>query len=319
MKTKTIFKLMTLLFVAVTISCSDENSDDMDGNNNNNNTGNTNDISITVDEYPSSGTFLSSISSSLEGTLSYEINNLTSGLALIITNEQLAVGDWLAFDYETNQVLEAQITISNGTETEVIDVTVTINNVDDIWAFLSGDTRTAYENASPGEWVWIRESEYNDLANYLASTTKSGTSDNQLFSNVNTTNSTAGRTISNDNGFSIPSGDYVFAFKYYSWTNNVSGSRVKISEDDASGAFQYLGEMLPQHNDEFNHFVLKGANSPTAAQGYIGMYATGGPGVKPISGSTYKWRNGDVENLDNTAGNSVYLYQGLSTSLKQWD
>ena len=68
---------MTLLFVTVSISCSVENSDDINGNNNNNNGGNTNDISITVDEYPSSGTFLSSISSSLEGSLSYEINNLT--------------------------------------------------------------------------------------------------------------------------------------------------------------------------------------------------------------------------------------------------
>lgn len=312
MKTRHFFKLLFIVSLLLQFSCSSDNDDGNPGAQNN-------DISISVDEYPQSGTFLSEIITNLSGDITYNITSQTSGLALIITNDQLAVGDWLAFDYETNQTLIAVIEASNGTETEIINATVTINNVDDIWAFLSGDTRTAYENASNGEWVWIRESEYNALANYLTDTTKSGATDNQLFSNVSTENSTSGRTIANNNDNNIPGNNYVFAFKYYSWFNNVSSSRVKISNDDASGSYQYLGDILPEHDDEYNHFVLKGANSLTTSESFIGMYASGGVGVKAINGTSYKWRNGDVENLDNTAGNSVYLMQGLSTSLKQWN
>ena len=49
------------------------------------------------------------------------------------------------------------------------------------------------------------------------------------------------------------------------------------------------------------------------------MYASGTIGVKDSNDNTYKWRNGDVENLDNTASGRVFLHQGLSTTLKQWD
>ncbi len=313
MKTRLFFKILFILSLLLQFSCSSDNDDDSNQGTQNN------DISISVDEYPSSGTFLSAIETDLSGDVFFNITSQTSGQALIITNGQLAVGDWLAFDYETNQTLVAVIEASNGTDTETINATVTINNVDDIWAFLSGDTRTAYEDASLGDWVWIRESEYNDLANYLTDTSKSGATDNQLFSNVSTENSTAGRTIANNNDINIPGNNYVFAFKYYSWFNNVSSSRVKISNNDSSGPYLYLGDMLPEHDDEFNHFVLKGSNNPTSSESFIGMYASGGVGVKDINGTSYKWRNGDVENLDNTAGNSVYLMQGLSTSLKQWD
>ncbi|WP_353780022.1 hypothetical protein [Winogradskyella sp. 3972H.M.0a.05] len=278
-----------------------------------------NDINISVDEYPSSGTFLSQITTSLEGTVSFTIQSQTSSQAIIITQNQLAVGDWLAFDFETNEVLEATVVASNGAETETINVTVSINDVDDIWAFLSGSSRTAYENASNGEWVMISESEYNDLANYLADTTKSGASDNQIFSGASVDNYTGNRTIANDNGFAIPTGSYVFAFKYYSWINNVVSSRVKISEGDSGGLYQYLGGMLPEHNDEFNHFVLKGVSAPTSSEGFIGMYASGSVGVKDNASSRYKWRNGDVDNLDNTTLGNVFLQQGLSTTLKQWD
>jgi len=210
------------------------------------------------------------------------------------------------------------IEASNGTETEMINVTVNINNIDDIWAFLRGDTRTAYENANDGDWVWIRESEYNDLANYLANTTKSGASDSQIFSNASVENYSGDRTIANDNDITIPSASYLFAFKYYSWVNNVVSSKIKLSQDDAGGAYEDFGSVLPEHDDEFNHFVLKGATSVTS-QSYLGMYTSGNVGVRDDNNSRYKWRNGDVTTLDNTALGTVFLHQGLSTTLKQWD
>ena len=131
MKTTHFFKLLFIIPLLLHFSCSSDNDDDSNQGTQNN------DISISVDEYPSSGTFLSAIETDLSGDVDFNITSQTSGLALIITNNQLAVGDWLAFDYETNQTLIAVIEASNGTETETINVTVAINNVDDIWAFLN--------------------------------------------------------------------------------------------------------------------------------------------------------------------------------------
>lgn len=295
------------------MSCSSEEDDD-------NNPGTeSNAINISIDEYPSSGTFLSQINTDLEGTVTFTIQSQTSGQAIIITNGQLAVGDWLAYDYETNQILEATVIASNGAATETINVTVNINNVDDIWAFLSGNSRTAYENASDGEWVMISESEYNDLANYLSNITKSGSNDSQVFSNVSVENFSGNRTIANNNGFTIPNGSYLFAFKYYSWINNVVSNRVKLSQGDSSGPYEYLGDVLPEHNDEFNHFVLKGASTPTTSEGFIGMYTSGAVGMRAINNTSYKWINGDLDNLDNASADKVFLHQGLSTTQKQWD
>lgn len=313
MKTQHYLKLLFIVSLLLQYSCSSDNDDDNNGGTQNN------DISISVDEYPSSGTFLTEIITDLSGDITYNITSQTSGLALIITNGQLAVGDWLAFDYETNQTLIAVIEASNGTETEIINATITINNVDDIWAFLTGDTRTAYEDAFPGEWVWIRESEYNDLANYLMDTSKSGATDNHLFNGSSVQNVGGSRTFANANGNTMPSNDYFFAYKYYSWSSNAASSRVKLSEVSAESPFSSIGEVLPEHDDGFNHFVLKGVNSKTASEAYVGLYASLSIGAKNDNSSNYNYGEGNTATLDDTVSGMVLLQQGLSTSLKQWD
>ena len=310
MKISLLIKCFLIFGLSLVFGC----SNDSDENSNSNDS-----ITLFIDEYPNSGTFLLELTSSLEGNVSFSITTQTVSQALIISGNQLTVGDWLAFDYETNELIEAEIKASNGSETQTQTVIVMINDIDDIWRFLSGNSRTVYENANNGEWITISESEYNDLANYLAETSKSGANDNQLFSGASVENSSGNRTIANDNDITIPSNSYVFAFKYYSWINNVGSSRVKLSQNDAGGSYEDLGSVLPEHDDEFNHFVLKGGSEKTTSETFIGMYASGSIGVKSDSESSYKWRNGNVDNLDNTANGIVYLHQGLSTTLKQWD
>ncbi|WP_299228100.1 hypothetical protein [uncultured Psychroserpens sp.] len=312
MKTQFIYQLCFYFCIAFLASC---NSEDDDNSNDSSN----NVITINIDEYPSAGDFIADINSSLEGNLAYVITFESVPDALIVNGNELRVGDWLAFDFETNENIFITIEVSNGEDTEVLEYKIAIQDVDDIWAFLNGSSRTAYENASDGDWIWITESEYNDLANYLSNATKSGASDDQIYNNTSVESSSGNRTIANNNDFNIPSNSYLFAFKYYSWVNNVSTSRIKLSQDDAGGSYQDVGNVLPEHNDEYNHFVLKGSNSATTSEGFIGMYAGGTVGVKDDNNSSYKWRNGNVNNLDNTANGIVYLHQGLSTTLKQWD
>ena len=311
MKTPHFIKLCFCFTIMFFASCS---SDDSDSNDPSDNV-----ITINIAEYPSNGDLIATLDSNLEGNLNYTLTFVSVPDAIIFNGNELRVGDWLAFDYETNENIFITVDVSNGSDTEIIEYKIAIQNVDDIWAFLNGSSRTAYENANDGDWIQISESEYNDLANYLANTTKSGASDNQIYNNTSVESSTGDRTIANNNDINIPSNSYLFAFKYYSWINNVSTSRIKLSQGDAGGSYQDVGNVLPEHNDEYNHFVLKGANNPTSSEGFIGMYAGGAVGAKDDNNSSYKWRNGNVDNLDNTASGSVYLFQGLSTTLKQWN
>lgn len=76
-------------------------------------------------------------------------------------------------------------------------------------------------------------------------------------------------------------------------------SNIKISEGDAGGPHMQVGNTLPEHNDEYNFFVLKGSNSPISSEGHLSMYASLSIGQRDISGTTYRWANGDVDNLDN--------------------
>lgn len=311
MKTRLLFKLcFCIVFFTACGSGDDNDTNDPSDNF----------ITVNMTEYPTSGDLITVINSSLPGTISYSISFETVSQAAIINGNELRVGDWLAFDFETNETLFVNVEVSNESEIEVLEYRIEITNVDDIWAFLNGSSRTAYENANNGDWVLVAESEYNDLANYLAATNRSGATVDQIYNNnASIENYLGDRTIANDNDTTIPENSYVFAFKYYSWVNNVNSSKVKLSLGDAGGLYADLGNVLPQHNDEYNHFVLKGATIPTASEAYIGMYASGAIGVKNDNGNNYKWRNGDVDNLDNTANGSVFLLQGLSTTLKQWD
>jgi hypothetical protein len=306
------YQLCFYLCIALLVSCSSE--DDSNSSNPSDNV-----ITINIDEYPSAGDLITTINSSLEGNLNYSITFETSSQAAILNGNELRVGDWLAFDYETNDHLFVTIEVSNTSETEVLEYNIAIQDVDDIWAFLSGNTRTAYEDASPGEWVWITESEYNDLANYLVETTKSGATDSQMFDGGSVQNIGGSRTFANANGNTMPSDDYFFAFKYYSWSSNAASNRVKLSETSTESSFSSVGEMLPEHDDGFNHFVLKGVDSKTTSEAYVGMYASVSIGAKNDNSSTYNYGEGNTATLDDSATGKVLLQQGLSTTLKQWD
>ncbi|NRA93807.1 MAG: hypothetical protein HRU26_14230 [Psychroserpens sp.] len=313
MKTHLFIRLCICSIILLSFSCSSEDDNDS-GEDPNNNV-----ITINVEEYPDSGDFIATIHSNLDGTLTYFISFETASQAIILNGNELRVGDWLAFDYETNQELRVTVEITNGTDLETKEYRIAITNVDDIWAFLNGNTRTAYEDASPGEWVWISESEYNDLANNLASTTKSGATDNQMFNGASVQNVGGSRTFANANGNTMPSNDYFFAFKYYSWSSNAASNRVKLSESSNEESFSSVGEILPEHDDGFNHFVLKGVNSRTTAEAYVGLYASVSIGAKSDNSSTYNYGEGNTATLDDTTTGKVLLQQGLSTSIKQWD
>lgn len=315
MKLKALFlSLISLLFM---FGCSsDSNDDTTDPDPDPQQT--TNDVARSIAEYPRSGTILSSLSSDLEGEVTYSLTSESVSGAFALTADGLTVADFLVYDFEARTNITGSIQASNGTETETIAIDIEIDDVDDIWAWLD-DSRSAYETAEAGEWIAVSESEYNTIANFLALTTKSGATDSDLFNTTSISSAAGNVTLSNVNDEKLPDGSYLIAFKYYSWVNNSNGVRAKLSEGNFSGPFEDVGQAFPQHNDEFNHFVLKGSNNPTDGEGFLGMYAPNNYGSKAKSGAQFLFGVGDTSILPNTGVNFVGLYQGVSTTLKQWD
>ena len=41
----------------------------------------------------------------------------------------------------------------------------------------------------------------------------------------------------------------------------MTSNKVKLSQGDSGGSYEAIGSVLPEHDDEYNHFVLKGANT----------------------------------------------------------
>ncbi|MEP3837537.1 MAG: cadherin repeat domain-containing protein [Algibacter sp.] len=270
------------------------------------------------DENPSINEVIGTIQATSNYTLSFRITSQTPSGALKInpSTGELSVADPTVFDFETNPIISASISIIDQIDTASSTATININNLDDIASFLS-TSETNYLAAADGEWVIIEEAEYNALANNLNDITKVATSDDDYnayeSSNLNAPTSF---TAANNNGLNMPSSSYVFAFK----TNNhavSSTNKVKQSSTSVSDGFIDLGSVLPANIVGTNCFVLKGSNNPTTDVGYLGIYANKSISFKNVAERHVATGPEDVNTLPNSA-NQIVLYQGLSTTQKQW-
>ncbi len=186
-------------------------------------------------------------------------------------------------------------------------------------------SKSAYQNASTGNWIAITETEYNILALALNDVVKSGSTDEEY--NFDTTitpvsASANGITMANNNGASMPNDSYVFAFKYHVTQDDIDSAKVKVSSINPQGEYSNLGNILPSHNSGDNYFVLKGNNSPTTNSGFLAVFCPKKPGFKEIGTNTiYYFSQDDSSTLGTTGGtgSALILYQGLSTTEKQWD
>ncbi len=187
-------------------------------------------------------------------------------------------------------------------------------------------SKSAYQNASNGDWIQITGLEYNLLATVLNSVSKIGTTDDQY--NDNSTifavgSGSTGITMANDNGVTIPNNSYIFAFKYNVTEDNAGSTKVKISNTSVTEDYVTIGAVLPPHNQGDNYFVLKGSSSATSnSTGYLGVFCLERMGFKELNDPTdYYFNLSDAAMLD-VKGNTdtaVILFQGLSTTEKQWD
>jgi hypothetical protein len=279
-------------------------------------------FSASIDENPENNASLGTISASGTGTLNYSITSQIPNGALTINSitGELKVANASLFDFETNPNIDAVITILYTEATTTINATISLNDVDDIASFLI-TSKTAYANANDGDWIEVTETEYNDLASKLNEVSKVGTSDTQYNVTPSNTN-TAQWTVVNDTNSEIPSGGFIFAFKYYiNSAIDATGCKIKQS-GTIDDNFSDLGNSLPIHSatEASVYFVLKGNTTQLTTQGYISFYKSSGinMGIRSSNIENYYFGLNDV-NSGFTLEDGYLLYQGLSSTQKQWD
>jgi len=321
---KTTLKISKCIFLTIllfTFSCSSD--DDGGGGNSGINALN---LITNFDENPTIGAIVGTIQASSGNTLSFSITTQTPSGALSIdpSTGELKVADAGAFDFETNPILSATISILDLSDTTSVTATININNLDDIASFLS-TSEAAYTAAADGDWIVVTENEYNSLASNLNEVSRIGTTEAEYTHPMTTIQSTSGAWIaSNITTATVPSDSYVFAFKYNAFdVVNATTAKVKLSTASGSDGYVDLGSTLPSHSGAMEdvYFVLKGNMDITPNLGYLAILKAENSrlGIKQIPGNqSYYWASGDTNSGLTQSDNSKMLYQGLSTTQKQW-
>ena len=188
-------------------------------------------------------------------------------------------------------------------------------------------SKANYQSATAGSWVTITEAEYNKLATDLANVTVSGmpqasfgTGITGEWTNISHTTVLTGSSVTK-----VPTGSFLFAFKFVRYTNNTStGSRVKLSQASETDGFTNLGGVLPDASGtatSTHYYVIKDNNTATTAtNAYVGFFCNGSviAASTSVANVRINWGQGDVSIVSAAANTNEVHYQSLSTTTKQW-
>nr|WP_321413389.1 hypothetical protein [uncultured Allomuricauda sp.] len=111
------------------------------------------DFTVAIDENPTDGQILGTVQASGSGTLSFSITSQTPMGAITINDVtgELSVTDPTLFDFETNPVITAEISVTDGAEATTATATINLNDVDEVAA--QNTDLTLDENPSNGDVI----------------------------------------------------------------------------------------------------------------------------------------------------------------------
>jgi hypothetical protein len=303
--------ILTLFSLAVLISC--KKDDDTAAVNLN-----ASDLTVTIIENPEDGQILGNIAvSQLEGT-NFELvsSNPVGAFSVNATTGEVTVGDPAGFDFETQPSANATINITNGGSQSFANVTVTIQDADDLLTLLT-TSREAYRNETTG-WIEVTAAEYFLLEERMQNVFIAGVSE-ELYQTGGTVFQTAGDlTVTNDINVPMQPNTYFFAFRYYAIADNSNQVRPKVSENTVTSGYIGRGP-LPEHDSGDRFFVKKGDNQRVSNTSYLGLYSPNSMGWLSNTQSEMYYRFGNGSTLTNGVGGVQVLIQGLTTTEKQWD
>jgi len=315
---KTTFKLTKLLAIALILTvfaCSKD--DNPDGGN----TGiNAQNLIATVDENPTNGQVVGTVQAIGNGTLSFSITSQTPSGAMSInpSTGELTVANASLFDFETNPIINASVSIIDTANSTTASVVLNLNDLDDIESFLS-TSKADYISASAGDWIEVTETEYNMLATSLNQVSKVAMDDTD-YDSAPISETFVDATFANNDGLTMPNSSYVFAIKY-NFFGDGSGATIKIKQSSTSISSGYtdLGNLLDGTSMGDHYFVLKGNDAATTGTGFLAIYDSSGQlGFADVSDNNIQFDFSDVNDLPLNQLNSSVFYQGLSTIQKQW-
>jgi len=124
------------------------------------------DLVETIDENPTNGDIVGTVQASGDGTFSYSITSQTPTGALSIdaTTGELTVADPNLFDFEVNPVITATILVDNSVNTATAQVTINLNDVDEIT--VQNLTTTIDENPVNGQTIGTLQASSNSSLSY---------------------------------------------------------------------------------------------------------------------------------------------------------
>ncbi|WP_117879896.1 cadherin repeat domain-containing protein [Aureibaculum luteum] len=304
----------TLLLLTVSVLAFSCSSDDPA-------TLNINDANITADENQAIEAVLGTVTATgTDGTFAYSIASQSpvGAIAIDAVTGVITVADASTFDFETNPTITATVDVMGNSITETAQVTISLNDMDDL-EFLLSSSKVAYTAASDGAWIEITKTEYDNLALKLNEVSKVATEESDYLTDDTLIKANAPTfTLANGNGINIPADSYVFAFRFYSKSDNHAGNKVKVSETDIKTGYSDLGGVLPTVDQGDHFFILKGNNIKITNMGYLAYLFNGDAGYNN-NDKRILYSSGDTSSLDSDSpNNSTFLYQGLSTTQKQW-
>ncbi len=311
MKANAIYAVLVSLAMLIFVSCSvDEEIVSIA----------TSDITISVDENQENGASLTFVDgSSMIGAVTYSIisQNPTGATEINGNSGELTVDDGSLFNYELNSSMFLTVEMTNGINIEMVNVLIKINDIDDIQDLLM-TSQTAYMAASDNTWIQITYGEYELIKRKLLQVSKVATSDSEWMYSAYISSELKDYTVVNNNGHAIPSGSYLVAFKYYAQTYN-KGNMILVSTDGIGGPYREIGRGLPGHGAGYNYFILKGSNERLESTAYLGYFFTNNTGWKEIPTANYSFiESGPATYLSDNTITAVNLYQGLTTTIRQW-
>ena len=283
---------------------------------------------LSLDENPATGQSIGTINASSSSPLSFSIleQQFTNAIAINSSTGEVTVRDASFFDFETNSEIRGVIEVNNGTETATTDLRIDLNNRDDI-AFALTDSQQNYLNAQNGDWIEITEAEFERLNEVIVDITTSGfleegvtiaPSITGVFTLANLDEAARGPNA-------MPNNSLVFAFKYYAVDNQLGSDRHRVKQSSLTNStgFANLGNPLPAHQKENGvvFFVMKGSETAiTSNQGFLGFQKSSGStmGIAADPG-VMLFALGEASDFNMESNGSSALYEGLSTTTKQWD
>ena len=278
------------------------------------------DLVINLQEHPQEGISLGTIAgNNLENAVFKMVRQDPPNAFLVDQRTGLiTVQDSTLFDYEINPTLTATFTVNNEVSSDEFTLEVILSDIDEVEFFLT-DSKTTYQNATVGEWIFITAEEYEILAASLAEVTRIGTTQEEYNAEGPTQSSSEDFTFAMDNA-SIPEGAYVFAFKYDNASELSSGAKLKFTTDVWSG-YADFGSLLPPHGSGESYFLLKGNAQSFETSGYLGFYNENSIRWIRTEGldSRFYFGFGDNSRMEQSYENFIVRYQGLCTTIKQWN